>query len=84
MEEAQKNSKYELEFLYDIWSEGYHIEPECEGRPVKAKLIRSGVKGKDFFDACRNWARLYPEEVRGYGGLEFTEYSDGTVWPTCW
>lgn len=76
--------KNDIENLYDIWIEGYHIEPDCNGHPVKAKLIKCGVKGKNFFDACKNWASLYPEEVKGYGGLEFTEYLDGTIWPTCW
>ena len=82
--DMQRKSQYELEFIYDIWTEGYHIEPDCEGQAVPAKLIRSGIKGKDFFDACRNWARLYPDEAKSYGGLSFVTYEDGTVWPTCW
>ena len=69
---------------FDIWSEGFQTEPECEGHPVPAKLLHSEIEGDDFFDACRNWAKDFPDECNRCGGLEFVSYADGNVWPTCW
>lgn len=67
---------------YDIWSEGY-LATGMEDIPAKAKLVARGIEGKDFIDACYNWARKNENNLKDWGGINIsinTDKSSVSLW----